>query len=98
MCDSPVVPPAKASFEVYLGDANPNNLILAQGGNYGDKNNISRSFVLFKKQKDSPPDSSDLSGPVRSDDVANVATPSFDGGTIHVMCLVLMVSLVNFMS
>ena len=40
-----------ASFEVYNGDAIPDNLILAQTGNYGDKNNISRSFILFKKKE-----------------------------------------------
>jgi secreted trypsin-like serine protease len=40
---------SKASFEVYLGDASPDNLLLAQSGNYGDdRNNIVRSFVLFK--------------------------------------------------
>ena len=43
---------SKASFEVYLGDTHQSNLIIAQSGNYGDKNNISRSFVLFKKPKD----------------------------------------------
>ena len=51
---------SKASFEVYLGDPTvPSNLILAQSGNYGDKNNISRSFVLFKKpmeEEDVPSD------------------------------------------
>eukprot|EP00581_Thalassiosira_minuscula_P018242 CAMPEP_0183717970 /NCGR_PEP_ID=MMETSP0737-20130205/11368_1 /TAXON_ID=385413 /ORGANISM="Thalassiosira miniscula, Strain CCMP1093" /LENGTH=782 /DNA_ID=CAMNT_0025947449 /DNA_START=174 /DNA_END=2522 /DNA_ORIENTATION=+ len=41
---------SQASFEVYFGDALPENLILAQSGNYGEKNNISRSFVLFKKK------------------------------------------------
>lgn len=40
---------SKANFEVYLGEVHPNNLILGQSGNYGDGNNISRSFVLFKK-------------------------------------------------
>jgi hypothetical protein len=39
----------KTSFEVYLGDVHPKNLILSQTGDYGDGNNISRSFVLFKK-------------------------------------------------
>ena len=43
---------SKASFEVYHGDAIPSNLILAQAGFYGDKNNISRSFVLFKRQQE----------------------------------------------
>ena len=37
-----------ASFEVYLGDPSPDNLLLAQSGNYDDHNNIVRSFVLFK--------------------------------------------------
>ena len=45
---------AKASFEVYLGDAHPDNLVLAQSGNYGDENHISRSFVLFKKKEEGP--------------------------------------------
>jgi trypsin len=39
---------SKASFEVYLGNASPDTLLLAQSGNYGDRNNIMRSFVLFK--------------------------------------------------
>ncbi|KAL3798297.1 hypothetical protein HJC23_000211 [Cyclotella cryptica] len=42
----------KSSFEVYLGPIHPNNLILSQSGSYGDGNNISRSFVLFKKAAD----------------------------------------------
>jgi len=41
---------SQASFEVYRGYPDPENLILAQDGSYGDKNNISRSFVMFKKQ------------------------------------------------
>jgi len=41
---------SRASFEVYLGDAVPDNLLLSQSGNYGEKNNVSRSFVLFKKE------------------------------------------------
>ncbi len=41
---------SRASFEVYLGDAVPENLLLAQSGNYGEKNNVARSFVLFKKE------------------------------------------------
>lgn len=42
----------KASFEVYLGDVGKNNLILAQSGDYGYNNYISRSFVLFEEQGD----------------------------------------------
>lgn len=39
----------KASFEVYFGDVSPDNLLLAQSGNYGEnRNNVARSFVLFK--------------------------------------------------
>jgi hypothetical protein len=43
----------KTSFEVYLGAVHPKNLVLSQTGDYGDGNNISRSFALFKKAADS---------------------------------------------
>lgn len=43
----------KASFEVYLGAVHPKNLIISQTSDYGEGNNISRSFVLFKKAGDS---------------------------------------------
>ena len=64
-----------ASFEIYLGDANPTNLILAQSGNYGDEeNNISRSFVLFEELKDnSSPD-------FTTGDMTNEAASSSHGG------------------
>eukprot|EP00956_Cyclotella_meneghiniana_P015737 scaffold24401_cov42-Cyclotella_meneghiniana.AAC.13 len=39
----------KTSCEVYLGAVHPKNLVLSQNGNYGEGNNISRGFVLFKK-------------------------------------------------
>ena len=46
----------KASFEVYLGDESPENLLLAQSGNYGEnRNKVERSFVLFKKNDPPPP-------------------------------------------
>lgn len=65
---------SKASFEVYNGDASPENLILAQIGNYGDKNNISRSFILFKKKEvtEKPPYSQSVP---ESFDMTNLATP-----------------------
>lgn len=47
----------KTSCEVYLGVVHPKNLILSQNGNYGEGNNISRGFVLFKK---APSDDSDV--------------------------------------
>ena len=45
----------KASFEVYFGDEHPDNLLLAQSGNYGEnRNNVARSFVLFKSNDPLP--------------------------------------------
>ncbi|KAL7477895.1 hypothetical protein ACHAW6_003676 [Cyclotella cf. meneghiniana] len=58
----------KSSFEVYLGPVNPKNLIVSQTGNYGDGNNISRSFVLVKKA------AGDTSPSLETEIVSNVAS------------------------
>mmetsp|Transcript_9133 Transcript_9133/g.20627 ORF Transcript_9133/g.20627 Transcript_9133/m.20627 type:complete len:744 (+) Transcript_9133:192-2423(+) len=88
---------SKANFEVYLGDARSDNLILAQSGSYGEKNNISRSFVLFKKQKETPAaDSPTLITPLGSD-IKNMAPLNSDGNIIHsLVCLMVVVSFVSF--
>ena len=39
-------------IQAYLGDAHPDNLVLAQSRNHGNENYISRSFVLFKKKEE----------------------------------------------
>ena len=44
----------KASFEVYLGDVSPDTLLISQSGNYGNRNNVARSFVLFTDNDPSP--------------------------------------------
>lgn len=46
---------SKASFEVYLGEVSPANLLLAQSGNYGKSKNVARSFVLFNGNDPSSP-------------------------------------------
>lgn len=84
---------SQASFEVYLGDADPDNLILAQSGNYGDDNNISRSFVLYKKQMETPADSPVFVEPVEYD-VDYEATLRSAGSIIRcLLSLLLAVSL-----
>ena len=80
----------RAGFEVYEGEADPENLILAQGGNY-DKNNISRSFVLFKKQKESPADPP-VFGPA-GEGIGPAYLYSGDNHLRYPMTLVLMISL-----
>lgn len=62
---------SRASFEVYLGDVHPDNLKLAQSGNYGDKNNVARSFLLFKKADviEEEQDASDLLAEIYRDDL-----------------------------
>ena len=86
---------------MYLGDADPDNLILAQAGNYGDKNNISRSFVLFRREKEgevaetpSSYDYTDYAKPGGSD-VTSVATLRWNAGII---LLALVASLGNFLA
>ena len=71
---------SRASFEVYLGDVQEENLLLAQSGNYGDKNNISRSFVLFKEEDIVPPspDPSFFSPGAAGNDVRKNAAHSND--------------------
>ncbi len=74
----------KASFEVYLGTPGKNNLILAQSGDYGYNNYISRSFVLFEDQGDG----SDSSSP-KNNGMASVTTRERNFGiTLSIMlCL-----------
>lgn len=76
----------RASFEVYLGDAKPENLVLAQSGDYGEKNKVSRSFVLFKDENamGTPTD------PTESN--TNAATLRSDSGVHYLMPLMLLVS------
>ena len=78
---------AKAGFEVYLGDAEPNNLILSQSGNYGNKNNIARSFVLFKKSKEEPSDSPAYSMP--TDEIKEVMSVASSNAETSVVCSIL---------
>ena len=91
----------RASFEVYLGDVDPDNLILAQAGNYGDKNNIMRSFVLFKRDKEEEvaemPSSYDYTDYIKPEgsDATSVATLRRNVGIIF---LVLVASLCNFLA
>lgn len=80
---------SKASFEVYLGDASSDNLILAQAGNYGDKNNISRSFVLFKRQKE------DYTDFFRPDELTSVSTLEQN---VSIIFLMLVAYLGNFLA
>lgn len=86
---------SKAKFELYLGDVRPDNLILAQSGNYGENNNISRSFVLFKKQKETQPEPPSYLKPTGYD-MENTALLNSNGGIIHpLVCLLLGASFVG---
>lgn len=75
---------SRASFEVYLGDVHPDNLKLAQSGNYGDKNNVARSFLLFKKADviEEEEDASDLLSEVYRDDLVESGTMSTGVGAL----------------
>jgi hypothetical protein len=92
----------RASFEVYLGDVDPDSLILAQAGNYGDKNNISRSFVLFEKEEEEEevaetPPSYDYTDYVKpeSSDLTSVAALRRNVGIIF---LALVATMGNFLA
>lgn len=65
---------SKASFEVYLGDIRPSNLLLAQSGNYGSRKDISRSFVLFKKEDEETSSKSPSYSPKTSNDANLTST------------------------
>ena len=88
---------SRASFEVYLGDVRPENLKLAQSGNYGDKNNVARSFLLFKKAEviEEEQDASDLLAEIYRDDLQNKSgsMPSGVGALVGVISAFLMVIL-----
>jgi hypothetical protein len=82
----------KASFSVYLGDKQPDNLLLAQSGNYGNnRNNVVRSFVLFKSNDHPPSTSTSLPFNPNAEqlDVDNAAPSSM---SIHVRDVILSVS------
>ena len=88
---------SRASFEVYLGDVRPENLKLAQSGNYGDKNNVARSFLLFKKAEviEEEQDASDLLAEIYRDDFVHKSgsMPSGVGALVGVISAFLTVIL-----
>jgi hypothetical protein len=69
----------KSSFEVYLGPIHPNNLILSQNGSYVDGNNISRSFVLFKKA------TSDMTPSLEAETVSNASVLDATNGAVALL-------------
>jgi hypothetical protein len=77
----------KASFEVYLGEPYKNNLILAQSGDYGYNNYVSRSFVLFEEEGENNPDLS----PKSSGNVGIIEEKRIFG----VMCFIIFSSVVS---
>ena len=84
----------KASFSVYLGDEHPDNLLLAQSGNYGNnRNNVVRSFVLFKSNDPLPSTSLPFNPNAEQLDVDNAAPSSMPmlirGIILSVSCLLM---------